>query len=211
MDSVSWASGTWLNPPAESVGVEDGLEATAASGSDFWRTTGYGFIRDSGHALLIDLEIGQAVEVAFLVDGFDAQFDQAGLMIREGEERWIKAGIEMTDGVANLGAVVTNEVSDWSVRPVPNWATSEVTVRASRAHDSVTLRARRNNEPWELIRLCPFGPFDDAAKVTAGPYLCAPSRDGFTVRFLRFDRGDADPGLHPDDQADEVRDTDTHA
>lgn len=44
------------------------LVVTAAEGSDFWRTTHYGFVRDSAHALQFALAPGQALEVDFDVD-----------------------------------------------------------------------------------------------------------------------------------------------
>ena len=102
---------------------------TAVEGSDLWRTTAYGFVHDSGHALLHVLEPGTATEVSFLLD-YGQQFDQAGVLLRSTETTWIKAGVEVSDGVAQVGAVVTHGVSDWSVAPVPHWTGSTVTVRA---------------------------------------------------------------------------------
>src|SRR5690606_41566187 len=43
--------------------------------------------------------------------------------------------------------------SDWSVAPVPGWAGRLVTVRASRAGDAVTVRARVDDEPFRLVRV----------------------------------------------------------
>ncbi len=40
--------GTWTTPPASSAPDGDGLLVTCVGGSDFWRTTYYGFERDSG-------------------------------------------------------------------------------------------------------------------------------------------------------------------
>ena len=61
------------------------------------------------------------MEVSFRLD-FSAQFDQAGAFVRVDERTWTKAGVEVSDGEAQLGAVVTREFSDWSVGPVPEWA-----------------------------------------------------------------------------------------
>ena len=52
MQRVDWRQGWWLNRPP-SAGIERGrLKVRAAAGSDAWRTTSYGFVRDSAHALL---------------------------------------------------------------------------------------------------------------------------------------------------------------
>ena len=124
---------------------------------------------------------------------FEALYDQAGLMIRVDAETWIKAGVEMSDGLPQLGAVVTRGVSDWSVAPVPEWQGRRVTVRASRSGDAVTIRARCEDGPWRLVRLAPLSA--DAA-ATAGPFCCSPERGGLEVRFTGFARGAADKALH---------------
>jgi uncharacterized protein len=192
MDEIGWSDAAWLNPP---VSVEEdggALLVTARENSDFWRTTSYGFVHDDGHALLTAFPSGAAVEVEF-VARLDELYDQAGLMVRVDAETWIKAGIELSDGFPQLGAVVTHGRSDWSVAPVPKWAGQRVTVRASRAGDAVTIRARRKDEPWRLVRLTPLDP---GATAAAGPFCCSPTRAGLTVRFTRFAIGPADAALH---------------
>ncbi|MEU3557879.1 DUF1349 domain-containing protein [Streptomyces fragilis] len=183
---------TWLNPPLATAVEGTDLLVTAREESDFWRTTSYGFVRDDGHALLTAFPGGSAVEVTFLAL-FDALYDQAGLMVRVDAHTWIKAGVEMSDGVPQLGAVVTHGLSDWSLAPVPDWHGRPVTVRASRVGDAVTIRARVPEEPWRMVRLAPLSP---DAVAGAGPFCCSPRRAGLQVRFTRFTRGPADTGLH---------------
>ncbi|MEU9868844.1 DUF1349 domain-containing protein [Actinomadura sp. NPDC048021] len=185
-------TGEWLNPPPSATPDGPALVVTAARGGDFWRTTSYGYDRDSGHALLSPFGPEAAIEVSF-VASYDHQFDQAGLLVRLSATTWIKAGAEYCDGALQLGAVVTHGVSDWSSAPVP-WQGREVTIRASRSGDAVTVRARAGDEPWRMIRLAPFPPGVMAA---AGPYCCAPERDGLTVRFTRVAETPPDAALHP--------------
>lgn len=189
--SVARAEGTWLNEPRWRVDGED-LLVTAAEGSDLWRETSYGFVRDSGHALLVDLPVGGAVEVDVVVD-YDQAFDQAGVLVRVSPEEWVKAGVEVSDGRAQLGAVVTHGRSDWSMHPVPDWAGGPVSIRVSRGPDSLTVRARRRDQPWQMVRLASWV---TDRQVLAGPYCCAPSRAGLEVRFTRFEVTAADPSLH---------------
>lgn len=189
---VGWSDAAWLNPPLRAETDGDALLVTTRRESDFWRTTSYGFVRDDGHALLTGFPSGSAVEVEF-VARFEELYDQAGLMVRVDAQTWIKAGIEVSDGLPQLGAVVTHGVSDWSVAPVPEWSGRRVTVRASRAGDAVTVRARCEDEPWRLVRLAPLDPDATAA---AGPYCCSPQREGLTVRFTGFVLGPADTALH---------------
>jgi uncharacterized protein len=192
MNDIAWADGAWLNPPLRTEPDGDALLVTTRRESDFWRTTSYGFVHDDGHALLTELPSGSAVEVEF-VASFEELYDQAGLMVRVDARNWVKAGIELSDGFPQLGAVVTREVSDWSVAPVPEWSGHRVTVRASRAGDALTIRARCADGPWRLVRLAPLDPDATAA---AGPFCCSPQREGLTVRFTRFALGPADRSLH---------------
>ncbi|MFJ9454060.1 DUF1349 domain-containing protein [Kitasatospora sp. NPDC101447] len=189
---IAWHEGSWLNQPERARADGTDLLVTARGRSDFWRTTGYGFVRDDGHALLTGFPPGSATEVTFVAD-FGALYDQAGLLIRVDPQTWIKAGVEMSDGLPHLGAVVTRGVSDWSLAPVPEWHGREVTVRASRSGDAVTVRARCEDGPWRLIRLAPLPP---AAPAAAGPFCASPERDGLQVRFTRFAQGPADVTLH---------------
>ncbi|MFE4513438.1 DUF1349 domain-containing protein [Kitasatospora sp. NPDC056783] len=189
---IPWHEGSWLNEPEDARTNGTDLLVTARDRSDFWRTTGYGFVRDDGHALLAGFPPGSATEVTFVAD-FAALYDQAGLLIRVDPRTWIKAGVEMSDGLPHLGAVVTREVSDWSLAPVPDWHGRAVTIRASRTDDAVTVRARCEDAPWRLLRLAPLDP---EAAATAGPFCCSPERAGLQVRFTRFAQGPADSALH---------------
>lgn len=190
--SVPWSTGRWTHPPASVAEDGDALLVEAVEGSDAWRHTAYGFVHDSEHALLAPLPAGRAVEVDVAL-AYDQLFDQAGLMVRASHETWVKAGVEISDGLPQVGAVVTRGVSDWSVAPVPEWAGRVVTVRASRYGDALVVRAHAEGEPWRLVRMAPF---DTDEPLEAGPYCCAPSRAGLVVRFLGWLTTAADAALH---------------
>jgi regulation of enolase protein 1 (concanavalin A-like superfamily) len=189
---TSWDRGQWLNAPPAVEHDGDDLLVTAARGSDLWQRTSYGFQRDSGHALLEPVQRGRAVEVTF-VAGARGTFEQAGLLVRLDEQTWVKAGVEHSDGVLQLSAVVTSGTSDWSTAPVPSWADRSVTVRASLSADALTVRARVADEPFRLVRLAPLPP---QGQLLAGPYCCAPQTDGFRVRFTGWSQATADAQLH---------------
>ena len=74
----------WLNEPARWHEADGVLSVTADGGTDFWRVTGYGFIRDSGHAygtvLPGDFDLAVTVSGAYA-----AQYDQAGAFVRVDE------------------------------------------------------------------------------------------------------------------------------
>jgi regulation of enolase protein 1 (concanavalin A-like superfamily) len=131
--------------------------------------------------------------VSFDLRGFDALYDQAGLMLWGSATQWIKGGVELNDGVPSLGAVVTDGYSDWSLAPVADWNERVVTIRASRTKDAVILRATATGQAWRTIRVARFAP---AAEARGGPFVCAPERAGLEVRFARWVRTEPDPELH---------------
>jgi regulation of enolase protein 1 (concanavalin A-like superfamily) len=182
----------WTNPPASLETDGDAAVVTAHEGSDAWRVTSYGFLHDNEHAAIVPVGARWGLEVTFDLD-FTEQFDQAGIFIRASEEEWIKAGVEISDGEAQVGAVVTHGFSDWSVAPVPEWRGRSVTMRASRDGDAITVRARVDAEEWRLVRVAYLDP---ACDVAAGLFCCAPSRADLKVRFIRVEFGDPDESLH---------------
>ena len=121
----------WVNEPGSWSLDGDELTMLAEPETDFWRTTHYGFVRDSGH-----LAATGWTALRFRGD-FAAQYDQAGLMLRLDAEHWIKAGLEL-DGQLWLSVVVTNGVSDWSQQPAP---APDADVRRSRAPEVAWCRA----------------------------------------------------------------------
>lgn len=189
---IDWSSGTWLHEPT-SHEVSDGrLIITTDDQSDFWRITGYGFTHYSGHALLTELSPNSAMEVEFSAD-WTQEFDQAGLLLHADEAHWVKAGVEFADDVLSLGAVVTDERSDWSVGHVPAWMGKPIRVRVSRTTDAIAVRARVDDQPWRLVRLAPIDP-----RLTwfAGPLAASPSRAGHVVTFHRWEMIEPDTSIH---------------
>jgi regulation of enolase protein 1 (concanavalin A-like superfamily) len=87
---------------------------------------------------------------------------------------------------------VTSVKSDWSVAQVPEWMNKEVTVRASRSGDAVTIRAGIGSD----LRLLRVAPLDPSLTWSAGPMACAPTRAGLTTTFTKWSEGAADSALH---------------
>ena len=191
MKTIAWSEGTWTREPVSVNEQGATLAVEAAAESDWWRTTAYGFIHDDGHALVKEFPNESAVEVSFILN-YTQQFDQAGIFITSDSKNWIKAGVEYCDGFPQVGAVVTQINSDWSVAPVPEWMNKEVTIRVSRSGDAVTMRAGINGD----LRLVRVAPLDPSLSWSAGPMFCAPTRAGLVVTFTTWAQGEADSELH---------------
>lgn len=176
--------GIWLNEPSSWSLDGDTLDVATDAGSDFWRETHYGFIRDSGH--FYGFSTGPAFTAEVRVRAaYTALYDQAGLMVRLDERRWVKAGIELSDGQAMLSSVLTDGRSDWATAPYAGDAT-DFRLRATVADGVLRLQVSADGVIWPLTRLAPF-PQADSYRV--GPMCCTPERAGLTVRFSDFRLG----------------------
>jgi uncharacterized protein len=166
---------TWLNEPA-SWSFENGmLSISTDEHTDFWRRTFYGFERDSGHARLCPVS-GDFTASAVVVGKYEHLYDQAGMMLRVDERNWIKTGIEFTDGFMHFSVVVTREVSDWSVIPLPEARPEdEVHIRITRHGEAVRVQYSIHGRPFQLARLAPFS----GADALVGVMACSPERGGF--------------------------------
>ncbi len=167
----------WVNEPPEWA-VEDGvLSVTTGDRTDFWRETYYGFVRDDGHLYAVEVEGDFTVQVTFAGE-YEELYDQLGLMVRVDGRNWVKTGVEYTDGVPHLSAVVTRDFSDWSV-VVPSDPGPEFTLRLTRRRDSVQVRYLDGAE-WRMLRLGYLVPAD---RCLVGLMCCSPQRSGFRARF----------------------------
>lgn len=157
------------------------ITVTTAHGSDFWRMTHYGFVRDNGH-FYFDRLAGDFVAEVKVTGAYAALYDQAGLMVRLDEANWIKTGIEYVDGVQQISAVVTRDYSDWSIVPAPQNPPS-LWVRLTRQGDTVEIHTSFDGQTFTMRRLAWFPP---AQTVQVGIMACSPDGPGFTARFEDF-------------------------
>ena len=137
----------WFNEP-ESYDISGGsLEIDVPAQTDYWRIAHYGFTVDDGPFLYATY--GGEFEAKIKVSGsYKTRFDQAGMMIRQDHENYVKFGIEFVDGKFNISAVVTHHTSDWSVitldKPIPH-----IWLKAVRRLDAIesTIVSTTKNTP----------------------------------------------------------------
>jgi uncharacterized protein len=180
----------WINEP-DAWRVENGtLHVTTNANTDFWRKTHYGFIRDTGHVFAASVQGDFSADVT--VEGeFSALYDQAGLMVRESDERWVKAGAEYNDGALCFSTVLTDSRSDWSLgsRAPGNRFRLRVTVAAG----VLKVQCSTDDATWTLMRLAPFASNNATGNAAGlwhvGPMCCTPERAGLKVRFSDFKIG----------------------
>ena len=106
-------------------------------------------------------------------------------MVRIDEKQWIKAGIELSDGAACLGSVLTVDQSDWST-PVYASDPSDCYLRVTVQAGVLRLQSSTDGLRWPLLRLCPF---PSAATYYVGPMVCTPERSGLDATFSNLEIG----------------------
>jgi regulation of enolase protein 1 (concanavalin A-like superfamily) len=170
----------WLNEPPTWAQDGDRLTVRTAPDTDFWRTTHYGFVRDSGHFRWQGVEGDFTVRVRIHGD-YREQYDQAGLMLRADETTWMKCGIEYVDGRQRASAVVTRDVSDWAVAPLDP-APTALWLEVRRRGLAVEV-LYGEDAPTELLRLAPL---TERASLQVGVMAASPDGPGFDVGFDAF-------------------------
>ncbi|KXJ22747.1 Regulation of enolase protein 1 [Exaiptasia diaphana] len=179
----------WFNPPVQYQTRNNGtsgLRVVPRAKTDFWRRTYYKpeIVKDNGH--LLHLIVKQ--DICIIETSFDLtavnQFDQAGLMIRLGNEKWMKTGLEFVDGRYKLSCVVTNKWSDWSTQ---DWHESKLSLKIHKIFDDYVIEYKpksAGDDQWKFMRITHIE--STGHPIQIGLYCCAPTTEGMNVVFDKF-------------------------
>lgn len=171
----------WYNEPHTWNEQAEIISINAGGKTDFWQKTHYHFMRDNGNFYYQEVTGDFTVEVK-IIGQYQALYDQAGLMIRENENIWLKCGIEYVEGVQNVSAVVTRDYSDWSVVPLSQPPVA-LWLRLQRRLETLEVQYSLNGENYQMLRLAYL---THAEKLQVGLMCASPQGDGFTVVFEGF-------------------------
>ncbi len=190
----------WLNEPPEWQDDGSTLTIRTAPLTDFWRRTFEEHspqgevIIDNGHVYYetVDGDFRVAVKV---MGSYRDQYDQAGLMIREDEENWIKFSPEVIQGLwadrykyrmgsVCLGCAYTyGGRSEWNVLPEFLENPKAFWLRITREKRTFFVDFSLDGESFSLIKLLSF---PEARPLMVGRYAASPTGDGFTARFEEY-------------------------
>jgi regulation of enolase protein 1 (concanavalin A-like superfamily) len=176
---------SWLNPPADVSYGGGTVTARSKPRTDFWRKTYYGYVTDNGHFYNIPL-FGEFIFQARVNGAYEALYDQAGLMVRLDEKRWMKCGTELVDRKRWASVVFTHDYSDWSTMEDLS-QTDPVWWRVARKKDSIEVQCSRDGASFLTIRQGYFPPYVEAK---VGLMCASPEGAGFEAVFdeLRLDK-----------------------
>jgi regulation of enolase protein 1 (concanavalin A-like superfamily) len=171
----------WYNEPSIWNEQAEIVDVNAGANTDFWQKTHYNFRRDNGNFYYQKVKDNFTAEVK-VIGQYQALYDQAGLMIRENENTWLKCGIEYVEGVQNVSAVVTRDYSDWSVVPLSQ-APVALWLRVQRRSETVEVQYSLDGDNYQMLRLAYL---TDAETVQVGLMCASPQGEGFSVTFESF-------------------------
>jgi len=169
---------TWMNEPASWKRSGDVLVVRSRAKTDFWRKTFYGYVTDNGHFFHAPVS-GDFVFQARVNGEYAALYDQAGLMVRQNAENWMKCGTEFFDGQRHASVVFTRDFSDWSTMPDLS-KTAAIWWRAVRKKDSIETLCSLDGSSFTSVRQ---GYFLPGAEVNVGIMCAAPEGAGFQATF----------------------------
>jgi uncharacterized protein len=171
----------WLNEPKQWSQDGNTLTMTADGQTDFWRIPGK--INHNGHFIYQEVTGDFTATVRFR-GGYAARYDQAGLMLRESETVWLKAGIELETQGLLASVVLTREFSDWGVVLLSGddlgWTT--FAVKRSGAMIEVSYALQRTDD----LILMRQGYFTPKPIIQVGMMVAAPEGNGFEATFAGF-------------------------
>jgi regulation of enolase protein 1 (concanavalin A-like superfamily) len=172
----------WINEPSQWSSADGQILVRSDPQTDFWRVTGYGYVRDNAHifgeALTSDFDLSVQVRADYAM-----QYDQAGAAVRIDESHWIKTGVEHFNGRNRFSTVVTSEYSSWMMGALPDEFTT-LNLSLARRGDALEIRYSTDQREQELAAVVYVEP---GASAFAGVMCAAPEGDGFAVTFSGFD------------------------
>jgi regulation of enolase protein 1 (concanavalin A-like superfamily) len=171
----------WFNPPAAFERKGDVLHVRSKAKTDFWRHTAIDYVADNGHFYHRTVT-GKFAFEARVGGQYAAEYDQAGLMVRQDSEHWLKCGTEYFGGHRHASVVLNREFSDWSTFPDLS-ETSPVWWRMERLPNALNVYASADGKDFMLVRSGYFAP---CASLEVGLMICAPSGPGFEAVFDRL-------------------------
>lgn len=169
---------TWMNEPASQHYAEGVLTARTRGKTDFWRKTYFGYVTDNGHFMHTAVS-GEFTFQARVNGNYSALYDQAGIMVRLDEKRWMKCGTELVENKRWASVVFTHDYSDWSTMEDLSQR-APVYWRVQRKKDSLEAQCSIDGARFQTIRQ---GYFPANVRVQVGVMCCSPEGQGFDATF----------------------------
>jgi hypothetical protein len=171
----------WFNEPAKWSEDDGHVRVRPDPQTDFWRVTGYGYVRDNAH--IYGEELNSDFDLSVRVEGeYTTQYDQAGVAVRIDDAHWIKTGVELFNGRLRFSTVVTFVHSSWVFADLPQ-DFSALNLSLARRGDAIEISHSTDQNSLELASVVYLEPNTLAL---AGVMCASPEGEGFSAHFSDF-------------------------
>jgi hypothetical protein len=187
-------TGKWLHEPLQWNDDMTKLSFRTKGGVDFWRSTLVHTISDDGHLYYNEVD-GDFTATVRVSGDYRDQYDQAGLLVRQDAENWLKCGVELIIGKwADMfeyrgnahvicSGLTTNGWSEWS--PIPQLPENppHIWIRVTREKTTLFVSFSLDGSKYDIIKLFAL-PY--ATRLLVGRYATSPAGKGFNVSFDQY-------------------------
>jgi regulation of enolase protein 1 (concanavalin A-like superfamily) len=183
-----------MNEPPEWRDDGGTLTIRAAPGTDFWRRTMVDKIKDDGHFYYQVVE-GDFVAVVNVGAAYKAQFDQAGLFVRQNALNWLKCGVEAVNGIWErdyaysgtahliMAGLTTRGWSEWAALPQLPENPASVWIRVIREDKSLLVDYSLDGVTFSILKVCAL---PGAPRIRIGRFAASPTGDNFVATFRSY-------------------------
>lgn len=129
----------------------------------------------------ISLDSFKRVRVAFNAL-WKNQYDQGGLILvlhnKDGSQKWVKAGIELTHGRPHLSVVAKDRWADWSLLPVPSGGGAATLELVREADESLWIYLVEGVQKSPIREITWIFQEKEVQECWVGVYAARPSEEG---------------------------------
>ena len=153
------------------------MSIVSRCGTDFWSSAHHRFHKDNGHFFFCEREVDFRLDLRWACDA-PAAFSQCGIMVRDNNLNWAKAGI-LSPGVSEpqLGSIVTvNGYSDWASLPLSQYH-HRISYRLIRKKSDFIIYYSPDDQIFRQLRQ--FHLPTASGNIKAGAYICSPRVENF--------------------------------
>lgn len=154
--------------------------------TDLWQRTYYGFQNDNAPMFQIKTDERYFSFVTKVDFNSTHRFDQAGVVLYQNSDNWIKASIEYENNeLQRLGAVVTNHgYSDWSTQDT-DASIKSIWYRLSRRESDYLVEYSLDGDTFSQMRISHL--YEGEGEISFGVYACSPENSSFTATFSEME------------------------
>lgn len=173
-------------PPKDYEITDKQIKLKTEPNTDLWQRTYYGFRNDNAPMFQIKTDERYFSFVTKVEFDSSHRFDQAGVVLYQNSDNWIKASIEYeNEQLQRLGAVVTNHgYSDWSTQDT-DASVKSIWYRLSRRESDYLVEYSLDGKKFSQMRISHLHEGD--GEISFGVYACSPEDSSFTATFSEME------------------------